>query len=139
MPLVIDASVALSWVLADEGASSAQAVLDRVLAEGAMVPGLWNWEVQNALRSAERRKRIDLAGVREDLTRLRAVGLELHMPPPLGREIELARKYDLTVYAVSYLDLALRNGAELATMDRALAVVAYRLGVLADESLPIIA
>jgi predicted nucleic acid-binding protein len=136
--IVIDASVSLAWVLGDEGEASAQSVLDRVLAEGAMAPALWSWEVQNALRSAERRKRIDVVGVREALAMLRALGVQTQLPPPLGREVELARKYDLSVYDISYLDLALRNGLELATMDRALATVAYRLGVLADESLPIV-
>lgn len=135
MSLVIDASIALAWVLPDEREDIAQVVLDRVLREGAAAPALWGWEVQNALCAAERRKRIDLAGVHEALARLRAIGIVLHPRPPLGREYEFARKHSLTAYDAAYLDLALRGGMMLATADRALAVAANRLGVLAEETI----
>jgi predicted nucleic acid-binding protein len=128
--IVIDASVTLAWILPDEHEAPALRVLDRVLAEGAGVPALWRWEVQNALRTAERRKRITPADLAEAIVKLRALNVEIQSPAPLGRDLELSRKFDLTVYDAAYLELAIRMGWELATVDERFALVAERLGVL---------
>ena len=59
MSLVLDTSLALSWYFEDERTPAADALLDRVADQGAMVPGLWRLEIANGLRTAIRRKRID--------------------------------------------------------------------------------
>jgi predicted nucleic acid-binding protein len=58
--VVLDASVTLSWYFEDERTPAANAVLDGVVATGAVVPSLWRAEVANGLRMALRRKRIDV-------------------------------------------------------------------------------
>jgi hypothetical protein len=59
--LVLDPSLALSWYFEDERTSAANALLDQVADQGAIVPGLWRLEIANGLRTAIRRKRIDTA------------------------------------------------------------------------------
>jgi hypothetical protein len=57
--LVLDPSLALSWYFEDERTAEADALLDRVVEEGAVVPALWRLEIANGLQMAMRRKRID--------------------------------------------------------------------------------
>ena len=59
--LVLDASVAVGWILQEEAtAIRAEAVIRRVVQEGATAPGLWPFEVANALLISARRGRIAL-------------------------------------------------------------------------------
>src|SRR2546423_9377081 len=66
---VIDASVTLSWVLADEANADSTAVQNALLkAESVWVPAHWRLEVANAIWMAERRKRLDAAGVAQAIS-----------------------------------------------------------------------
>ena len=58
MPLVVDASVALSWALPDESYGYADAVLAIAERDGVRVPELWASEVANGQAAAYRRKRL---------------------------------------------------------------------------------
>ena len=62
--LVLDASMALSWLLPDEANAAAVAVqAELAKAEGVWVGAHWCLEVANSLCRAERRKRLDAAGM----------------------------------------------------------------------------
>ena len=61
MTLVVDASLTLAWYFDDESSPQADAVLDRVLTTGAIVPAVWRFEVASVFQVAIRRKRIDTA------------------------------------------------------------------------------
>lgn len=142
--LVLDASMTLSWLLPDEASEDAAGVQGELLkAETVWVPAHWRLEVCNALCMAERRKRLDAAGIAQ------AVALFSQLPVVVdprtndraGSEtLALSRQYALSVYDGAYLELALRSGASLASLDRPLRAVAKKLGVplfpekLADES-----
>jgi predicted nucleic acid-binding protein len=130
--LVLDASLTLSWYFDDEAGPAADAVLERVGANGAFVPSLWRMEVANALQVALRRKRID-----KDFRSRSLRHLEM-LPITVDREtdtfawsatLDLADRFDLTVYDASYLELAQRRGLPLATRDKELIVAAQALGV----------
>ncbi len=136
MPLVIDASIALSFVLPSEALY--ERVWQRLSDEGGAAPFLWRWEVQNALLLSERRGRLRPAQAVEILAELRAFPIEFYAPATLGRDLELAREHNLTVYDSTYLELALRTGGSLATTDVQLAKAAHRVGVLASECLDIL-
>ncbi len=130
--LVIDASIALAWCFADEASPLADRVLQRLGIEEAVAPGLWAFEVANGLLSAERRRRIQA----EELPRLHAllgalpIRLEnLSLSDALGDVRELARSLGLSVYDASYVALALRRGATLATADQRLRAAGERAGV----------
>jgi len=129
---VLDASVAVAWGLADEADTYPEEVLD-ALAEGeAVVPPLWFLEVSNALLVAERRKRLKWAEVRQFLALLQALPITVDPETPariFGEVVALAREQGLSVYDATYLDLAMRSGLPLATMDCALSTAADRVGV----------
>src|SRR3972149_185270 len=55
---VLDSSITISWYVPDEHQAGVQELLDRVTAEGAVVPLHWQLEVGNALLLAMRRRRI---------------------------------------------------------------------------------
>lgn len=129
---VVDSSVALSWCFDDEASPQTNALLDEVLAAGAVVPALWHTEVGNVLLQAERRGRIAPADVAARLELLGALPIitEQVVPARAWHEVmALARAESLTVYDASYLELAVRRGLTLLTNDRELTDAARRLGV----------
>jgi predicted nucleic acid-binding protein len=130
--LVVDASIALTWCFEDEVTAKTEAIGTRVDAEGAMVPSLWRLEVANALLIAERRGRIDKSDVHQRLELL--AGLPILVDAETDNRawhdtLLLAQTQGLTLYDAAYLELAMRQGAELATLDRDLARAARRLGL----------
>ncbi|MGE3075312.1 MAG: type II toxin-antitoxin system VapC family toxin [Dehalococcoidia bacterium] len=131
MPIVLDASVALTWCFPDEADDYAGRVLDLLTREDAYVPSIWSLEVANVLLSGERRQRI----VSSDVSNARAVldGLPIVMQPislaeALGPVAEIMRSTGLTAYDAAYAHLARRMGAPLATLDRRLRDAAESLG-----------
>jgi predicted nucleic acid-binding protein len=130
--LVLDCSVAVSWLFDDEQDAGADALQELVLEQGAMVPSLWLLEVANVLLQAERRKRIDAAGADERLDLIQKLPIKVE---PLTLAASLAaipgftRQYGLTSYDAAYLELAIRMGLPLATLDRQLRKAAFAEGV----------
>jgi predicted nucleic acid-binding protein len=118
--LVIDASLILAWSLPDEDHPLARKALRHISIHGAVVPALWLYEVRNGFIVAERRGRLsaqESAGLLADLQEL-DIALDAR---PEGRALmAFARAHRLTVYDAAYLELALRLGASLATLDAAL-------------------
>lgn len=132
MSVVLDASVALAWLLPDEHGSAAQPVLDRVTASRAWVPSHWRLEVANSLSMAVRRQRID-AGFR-DASLADLALLNIHVDPDTSgfawsATLKLADQHQLTIYDAAYLELALRLSLPLATLDRELRAAAHTMGV----------
>jgi predicted nucleic acid-binding protein len=136
MPLVIDASVTLAWCLDDEQSEYADVILKRVSEDSAMVPSVWPIEVANGLLIAERRGRLSAP----EIPRLHSLlsDFPIHAEEPalesaLGPVISLARTHDLSAYDASYLELAMREGIPLATLDDALRAAAGKSGVALAE------
>ena len=73
---------------------------------------------------AERRGRLAAADVDEALIRLAALPIAVRDGGDDRQVVNLARKYALTAYDAAYLELALREGAPLATLDKRLAEAA---------------
>jgi predicted nucleic acid-binding protein len=69
----------------------------------------------------ERRGRITAGRSAGFLAEVDAIGVVLDAPTPSNPATVLARKHDLTVYDAVYLELAMRNGSALATLDAKLA------------------
>lgn len=128
---VVDASVILAWCLDDESSDTSDVAMKRLLSEGAIAPAHWPVELASALRSAERRGRIDQQSF--DRLRIKLSGLPVEVVPvelstALG-VVETARRYDLSVYDATYLDLADIRGLGLATIDGRLADACRTAGV----------
>lgn len=136
MRLVLDASVTLSWLLIDGSAAErryAHSVLEAMKAQDtvAEVPETWGLEVANVLAKAEAKKLITEAqseAFREMLAGIRIRADEQTFPQSLTDVLQVARRYRLSSYDASYLELALRNGLPLATLDVALAKAADKAG-----------
>ena len=111
----------------------ADRVLTQVTEGGAIVPPLFPFEFGNALVMAVRRKRIDHAYRRRTFDRVAELGLTTDRE---GNDqvwtdaVDLADLHGLTLYDGLYLELSLRTGLPLATLDRRLASAALAAGVL---------
>lgn len=136
--LVLDASVALRWILDVELPPLAIRVREllNVVAGRAIVPALWHWEVANSLVLAERRTTPIPHGfeaARGKFTELAAIVHTDTLPPAtIPATAEVARRFGLTAYDAAYLELALRLEAPLATLDRQLRQAAILAGVAVD-------
>jgi predicted nucleic acid-binding protein len=129
---VLDASIALAWCFADEATPATDALLDRLADEEAVAPALWRLEVADALARSERRGRLSPAGLTRSVTLLQrlAVAVDLAGSDRAFREVlDLARRERLTVYDAAYVELALRLGLPLASMDAQLRNAAAGLGL----------
>ena len=131
MAFVLDASVALAWCFEDESTSYTHRVLKRLWREEAFVPPIWPFEVANALASALRARRMKPADAERFLALLETFPLGVEprgMTAVFKKVLPLAREQGLSCYDASYLELALRLGLPLATLDRALQRAARRAG-----------
>lgn len=132
MSLVLDCSVALAWLLPDEDPKPVQAVLDRIVASRAWVPGLWRLEVANSLQSALRRKRIDAAFRDASLADLALLNIQVDPDTASfawGETLRLADALGLTLYDAAYLELARRLSLPLASQDKSLRLAAKKCKV----------
>ncbi len=129
MSLVLDASMAITWLFEDERTPAAHDVMRRVVAQGATVPSLWRLEVANVLRNAVRRGRCDDAYVTRSLTRLSRLAIRIDEETDSHAWTvtrTLSQTENLTLYDAVYLELALRKNATLASCDTALLAAATR-------------
>lgn len=132
---VLDASIAVAWSFEDESTKFTETLLD-FLSTGseAFVPSIWPLEVANALLVAERRKRITLAQVTAILRRMSGFSISV-IPTDIEQSFEeilprARRQQALSQYDAAYLELALREGLPLATLDAELRRAARATGVL---------
>jgi predicted nucleic acid-binding protein len=123
--VVIDASVALKWVL-DERESGAALALR---GEDLIAPALWLAEAANALW---RRSRLGDITAHEASSRLsellNAPVASLAMEPYLDRALKLATQTGHPVYDCVYLALALHHDTHVVTADQRFVSVAGREG-----------
>ena len=129
---VVDNSVVMSWCFKDETNSYADAVLDRLTKVSAIVPLIWPLEVVNVLLSAERQKRLSKSASMRFLTLLSQLPIfvEYERPDKMMKDLlTLARTSNLSSYDASYLDLAMRKGVPIATLDKNLIEAASRVDV----------
>jgi len=130
--LVVDASLTLSWYFEDERTPAADALLDQVTNTGAVVPSLWRLETANGLQVAIRRKRIDVAFRDRALTHLTRLPITVDAETDAHAwttTLQLADRFQLTLYDAAYLELAQRRALPLATLDSALRPAADALGL----------
>lgn len=128
MPLVLDASVALAWAF-EEPAPAAKIARERLRHDPAIVPIQWWFEVRNVLVLSERTGRHTRQRTDHFLQLLSRLVIRIAPLPKESPVMELARRHGLTVYDAAYLELALRDGLDLATLDTELAAAARAEGV----------
>lgn len=129
---VVDNSVVMSWCFKDETNNYADTVLDRLTEAAAVVPSIWPLEVVNVLLVAERQKRLSESDSIRFITLLSQLPIvvEHERQEKMMKELlALARANNLSSYDASYLDLAMRKGFPLATLDNKLIKAAGRIDV----------
>ena len=132
MQLVLDCSVAIAWLFEDEASAFTDLALDHVTRHGAVVPGVWTFEIASALLVAVRRGRTTYTSVEAHLALLRRPRLEIVPPPSFGELhdlCDLALLSNLSPYDAAYLQLAQARGLPLATLDKKLANAAIAQGI----------
>ena len=132
---VLDNSVAMRWLLASEKAADqnyAEAVLKTLTDVDARVPNLWHLEAANVLLAAEKNGNIDARTAEAFIAHLDSLPLQvdsLTAQQAFNRTLALARAYKLSTHDAAYLELALREGLPLATLDKDLIKAAKKANV----------
>lgn len=130
---VADSSVAIAWVAPAQSNQTTNRLRDEIESGTRfVVPGLWTFEVANALLSLKRRAKLDSQNctlARGYLSDLSPVIDDEGVRLALGRISELAEKHALSIYDASYLELALRRGMPLASRDSAVNRAAKAAGI----------
>ncbi|WP_158292028.1 type II toxin-antitoxin system VapC family toxin [Paracraurococcus ruber] len=130
--VVLDASFALAFMLPDEAQPLPGEALAGAAVLGLTVPELWWIEVGHAALQAVRHGRMTEAERRDGLARLARLPIETDAEGRLfawTATTALAERHRLSLYDATYLELALRLGAALATLDAALRRAAAAEGV----------
>lgn len=129
---VLDASVALAWCFEDEGGDYVDQVLDALRSDEAVVASHWELEVANGLLVAERRGRIESDEVPRVAKLILALPIVID-PTSRRRTLtavhRLARTHGLSSYDAAYLELAVRHGIPIASLDGPLRAAADAEGV----------
>jgi predicted nucleic acid-binding protein len=129
---VLDCSVTMAWCFEDESSAFADRVQDLLSDMRAVVPAIWPLEVANVLLVSERRERLDEARSRRFVELLAGLPIDIDEHTgrhALGATVHLARAHAISSYDAAYLELALRLGLPLATLDDRLKAAAVAVGV----------
>lgn len=129
---VLDTSVVIAWLFDDETDEFADAVMALFDSDEALVPTIWPLEIANVLAVGERRGRITKADSARFVALLYELPISFDGPvaeSALSDTLSLARSSALSAYDASYLELALRSGFPLATLDSRLRSAAVAVGV----------
>ncbi len=129
---VVDNSVVMSWCFKDETNQYADAILDCLSEATAFVPSIWPLEVVNLLLVAERRKRLSEADSVRFITLLSQLPIivEHERPERMMKDLlALARSNNLSSYDASYLDLSMRKGIPIATLDTRLITASKKTSI----------
>ncbi|RZD16879.1 MAG: PIN domain-containing protein [Candidatus Acididesulfobacter guangdongensis] len=123
MKFVLDNSITMRWLFGDEKKEDldyAIAVLETMKEAEASVPAIWGLEVSNVIAKAEAKGLIAESRSTLFIQMLNNLDIQPDMQTylySLNDILNLARRYGLSAYDASYLELALRRNIPLATLD----------------------
>lgn len=137
MRFVLDNSVAMRWLLRDsndERLAYADHVLGLLAQEAgeALVPGIWALEAANVVLKAQVKGYVSEARAAAFVALLTDMSIHADTRTAeraLGETLQLARRFKLSAYDAAYLELALREGLPLATLDGDLRSAMQQTGV----------
>ncbi|MHB8743157.1 MAG: type II toxin-antitoxin system VapC family toxin [Sulfuricaulis sp.] len=135
MNFVLDNSVTMRWFFGGgqpHELAYAEVVLEAMKQASALVPVTWRLEVTNVIARAEVKNLVTEARSQTFLEMLNGVDIICDaetFSQALSDTLHLARRYRLSSYDASYLELALRMSLPLATLDEELLNAAERCGI----------
>jgi len=130
--LAIDASLTLSWCFEDKVTPRTEALLQTVRSEGAVVSAIWPLEVANGLLAGQRQRRVTTEKATSFAQALDALPIEVDtwsLAQSVAEALVLARRYGLTPYDASYVEVAVRRQLPLACNDGPMTAAAKAAGV----------
>src|SRR5436305_2381481 len=133
--IVVDANIAIKWVVNEADSGIALALLNEWNINGITIvaPSLFTYEVTNVLHQHMRKGKINLDQAKKVLAEVLSIGVELDFPEKLtfnSRAFELAYRFNLlATYDPHYLALAERENCEFWTANA-------RLWTAVKEELP---
>ena len=122
----------MGWCFLDETDAYVEDVLRSFVDHYAIVPQIWPVEVASALVTGQRRNRLQPADRLRFIRILQSLKIEVvHVDRQRIFEtvVDAAMANNLSAYDACYLELAMREGVALATLDSKLRTVARNLGV----------
>lgn len=130
---ILDASVTLCWCFENQASDYTEAIFERLAGgDEANVPFIWPLEVANVLVISERRRTLTVAQVTGFLEELAAWPIQvdtLGVDRAFQQILTTARQRNLSTYDAAYVELAIREGLPLATLDDDLRKAAKAVGV----------
>jgi predicted nucleic acid-binding protein len=130
--IVVDASITLAWCFPDKTSEYADNVLVALRGHTILVPAIWSLEITNTILVGQRKKRLNQPEVTSFTTLLEnlAIVQDAQLASDNIRTVlPLAQTHGLSAYNAAYLELSIRHGTRLATLDRALRKAATSSGV----------
>lgn len=129
---VVDASAVLSWIVPTQATEAAVAFLAARDTQRFLAPYIMDWEIGNVLLTLLRRGALaprDFGRARQEV-----ITLSIEAQPPLAAEtlddlLVVSFESRLSLFDMSYLNLAVEEGAALVSRDRQLLEAAARRGV----------
>ena len=127
MLFVLDNSVSMRWLFKDGTEADllyAEQVLEALKEGSSVVPGVWWLEVSNVIAQAEAQQLLPETQSRKFLDTLQKMPITVDSSPVeqlWEQTLHLARKFKISVYDATYLELAIRQNIVLATLDTDLA------------------
>ena len=133
MTFVLDNSVAMRWCFENAAHPYADGILNRLATgEDAVVPVLWLYEASAVLAREQNRGSLAAPKADQFIAELRAlrIAADAESAARVFNDVHhLALAYRLTSYDAAYLELALRRGLPIATLDDELIRASRAAGV----------
>lgn len=129
---VLDCSITMAWCFEEERRDFTEAILESLTNTTAIVPTIWPLEVANVLLISKKHKRItevQSASFIDALSALPIVVDQSTTSRAMHSIFVLAGQADLTSYDAAYLELAIREGIPLLTLDKGLIKAAKKLNI----------
>jgi predicted nucleic acid-binding protein len=129
--IIVDASVAVKWVVSESGSVEAAALLD----QGRLAaPALWLGEASNALWAKVMRRQLTPDEARRQAADLaEAPVVSIALPGLLPVAMKLALELEHPIYDGFYLSAAMQKDTHVVTADRRLFEKAANRPALADR------
>ena len=129
MAFILDASVAVAWVVARQATTYSRGIRLRAKREPYHAPALWRLEVVNVISTLVRRGALSAEAGRTAMDILDRLQPVIHESMPALTELfDFALRHNLTAYDASYLALALELKLPVACLDGKLRVALKSAG-----------